>query len=103
MMICRICKNVFDYPEHRESESLEHFGTLCHYSFSVCPYCGSEDIAEAAMCAQCGIVCAEDEIAGGLCRQCRKALQDKIQTFKQGLELAELKFIYDEWDGEVEI
>lgn len=77
---CENCKELFpDYDVECKTEEDVHWWLddkpSQTFYFYYCPYCHSEDIAEAPTCEECGDWFLPDELDDdGLCANCREEL-----------------------------
>ena len=106
-MICKNCGMTFDEPDLiRDTD--DAYGTRISYvTDTVCPYCGSSDIAETAACAECGGDYPEGAESSPLCQSCEKELKSKVCAamihLRMELSDAEIEYINDQWEGYIQL
>lgn len=50
MLICNNCGSTFDFPKTMVDVVIDGEG----YNYSVCPFCGDDDLSETESCKGCG-------------------------------------------------
>lgn len=69
-------------------------------TITCCPWCGGNDLDEAEPCEQCGKVCFDGEIYGGLCLDCTREAIDydtALDFIKRDRYGGLAQFILNEW------
>lgn len=85
MYYCKECERVLDYLNtYQETHGLD---TPPYETSTCCPYCGSIDIAEAALCDICEDVFDEEELKYGVCPDC---YEKYCKDFKSCWEVSKL-------------
>ena len=69
MYKCLDCGHVFANPKSWEEDRGEYWGVRCSESVEGCPRCKG-DFEEAHECEICGSSFTDDELHGGVCKEC---------------------------------
>ena len=76
--ICERCKRHFNSEDaNTRTECIgEFWGTPAYEDYDCCPYCGSDELAEAVACEICGKFHYEEDLNGGVCKSCIEKYKD---------------------------
>ena len=81
MYICKTCHGVFEMP--RMAQELVTRDPLAYEDILECPECGSDEVEEAKLCAECGRYFCEDDLIGGhICEECLSNIETDPKTLK---------------------
>lgn len=98
MWYCRNCDTRFHDPETQTERVTDD--PVMYIPYGVCPYCGSDDYVEAVQCKVCGDYFDEEELIGGICKDCLAEAMDNIDLLKDYLEASEQIEDFAEWVGD---
>ena len=87
MYYCNDCSSVFEECDIKRGQQLEHFGTPCHETFAVCPFCGGEDFEDAVQCVKCGEWTRETDCdIDNVCPSCVKDINKRFNEVFSAIE-----------------
>lgn len=67
--LCYDCENTFEEPATAKQSVPYGMGNT-HFDFEVCPYCNSDNFVETGKCTECERATDENDLYGGICREC---------------------------------
>ena len=89
------CNDCGSFVEKLESKFYTDSETNYEGIKYVCPFCGGDDIEDAAECKGCGEPHGESDLTEGLCPKCEKDIQDKVNEFFKQFSEAEIDYIFE--------
>ena len=100
-MICNVCGEQFADSQIRRGYDDYPYGerlvTVCTHG--VCPVCGSDDLRDECVCAQCGEEVLETDMNDGFCRYCAEETEQTLDWMCSMLSPAQRRWIMEhpEW------
>ena len=102
-MSIKFCKNCNSHLRENEFQwfSIINPETNTETEWCECSVCGSDDVVDTTVCAECGRECNPDEFEDGLCVSCRARLQSMVNAFNACLKTLEAKQYVMKYSKEV--